>query len=318
MIGYLKDSLLTRRGAWGLPQSGDWTFLFYNNYHPHYSDIDVLWFCGGEPHPRVVTKVSREPERPRREYSGLQQVHSVAPRWTPRPLELEEHDGCWMLWMEGVPGSRFDPAKVPAVAGSIVEAVAGIHCALRRPPADARPDRFQLSVVDPLRALSRFGSAGAVSSGCGRLLETTTREWFETLPVIPQHGDLYDGNLLHHRGAWRVIDWETFGAVDLPAYDLFTLLLSLLLNGGSRCREWPAGLTAQTPGLVAQYGRRIRLSQSDLALLLPLTLANWFYIQWRDGRTEFSNRMYVTITDYFENCRQWEQIFFSEAAEWRH
>jgi hypothetical protein len=49
--------------------------------------------------------------------------------------------------------------------------------------------------------------------------------------------------------------------------------------------------------------------------LLPLTLANWFYLQWTDGRVEFSNRLYPAIKDYFENRERWENIFLSRATQ---
>jgi hypothetical protein len=316
MIGYLKETLLAHRAAWGLPNSEDWTFLVYNNYHPHCSDIDVLWFCRGESHPRVVTKVSREPERPRREYSGLQEVHAVASRWTPRPLCLDEHESLWMLWMEGVPGTRLHARAIFGSAASVVESITGIHDALRRPPSGDSSERFRESALDPLTALSRFGNSAAVSEGCRRILETTSREWLGGLPVIPQHGDLYDGNLLCDRGAWRVIDWETFGTVTLPGYDLFTFLLSLLFARGRSSTEWPVGVTDRMPLLTAQYAARMGLGRKDMPLLLPLTLANWFYIQWRDGRAEFSNRIYATTADYFGHQRRWEETFFSEATEW--
>jgi hypothetical protein len=170
-------------------------------------------------------------------------------------------------------------------------------------------------VAEPLQALSEFGTSESVAKGCSRILANMSADRLETLPVIPQHGDLYAGNLLQHGQAWYVIDWESFGMVDLPGYDLYTVLLSLLLKDGENCREWHPKLMARIPGLVRLYGEKLGLSDTNLAILLPLTLANWFYVHLRDGRTEFSKRMYGTIMDYFENRDRWEKVFFSEAGE---
>jgi aminoglycoside phosphotransferase (APT) family kinase protein len=316
MIGRLKACLLARSGEWGLPQSAEWSFLFYNNYHPHCSDMDVLWFHNQENYPRLVTKMSREPERLRGEFASLRQVHAAAPKWTPRPLDFCAEGPFWTLWMQGVPGARFTGRPAGAVLSSMVETIAGIHAAVRSPKTGAQPDRFRSSVAEPLRVLSEFGPALAVPEGCRRLLAAAGPERFQTLPVIPQHGDLYDGNLLRHSGGWYVVDWESFGMVDLPAYDLYTLLLSLLLADGQTCRQWRPELAARIPGLVKLYGERLELSEADLAMMLPLTLANWFYVHWRDGRASFLKRMYPTIADYFENREQWETVFLSRAGEW--
>jgi hypothetical protein len=316
MIGRLKACLLDRSGEWGVPQSGEWSFLFYNNYHPHCSDMDILWFRDGEEYPRLVTKISREPGRLRGEFASLRQVHAAAPKWTPRPLDFSADGQFWTLWMQGVPGARFGGTPTGAVLRSIVETIAGIHAAVRSPQGSAQPDRFRNTVAEPLRVLSEFGPAPSVPDGCRRLLATAGPERLQALPVAPQHGDLYDGNLLHHAGGWYVVDWESFGVVDLPAYDLYTLLLSLLLTDGETCRQWRQELAGQIPNLVKLYGERFGLAPADLAMMLPLTLANWFYVHWRDGRASFLKRMYPVIADYFENRERWEMVFFSRAGEW--
>jgi hypothetical protein len=315
MISEWKTCLLDHAGEWGLPQTGEWSFLFFNNYHPHCSNMDVLWFWNAEKHPRVVTKISREPARPRREFTNLQQAYAAAPEWVPRPLHFGAQGNFWTLWMQGVPGMRFKRRHTAGVMRSMVETVARLHAATGLPSGNVQPDRYRRSVTEPLHALREFGSSPAVEEGCRRLFAKTGADWIGLLPVISQHGDLYDGNLLEHNGGWHVVDWESYGMVDLPAYDLYTLLLSMLLVDGATCREWRSGLTDKIPGLTGLYGERLGLSRRDLALLLPLTLANWFYVQWKDGRAEFSERFYPTIADYFENSDRWENIFLSRANQ---
>ena len=65
----------------------------------------------------------------------------------------------------------------------------------------------------------------------------------------------------------------------------------------------------EVPALVKEYARHLKLSFEDIRLLLPLTLANWFYLQWSDGRREFTSSMYKIIQDYFEHTNAWEKVF---------
>jgi hypothetical protein len=63
------------------------------------------------------------------------------------------------------------------------------------------------------------------------------------------------------------------------------------------------------PGLVEHYAETLGTAPIDIRLMLPLTLANWFYLQWCDGRAAFSTRMYRIINHYFENVESWETVF---------
>jgi hypothetical protein len=127
--------------------------------------------------------------------------------------------------------------------------------------------------------------------------------------VIPQHGDLFLGNLIGGAGSWRVVDWETFGAVDLPFYDLFTLLLSLLRSTGDTPEHWDPALARKVPQVIAFYAQQLNLSVADIPLLLPLSLANWFYIHWIDGRQKFTATMCKMLQHYFDNTPMWETVF---------
>src|SRR5205085_5636862 len=117
--------------------------------------------------------------------------------------------------MEGVPGLRFRAGDrhPPAKLGSLVEMVASMHCAIRT--TEVRPDsrRYSRVVLEPLRTVAEFGEASAVRSGCESLTERCSQDWVRSVPVIPQHGDLFFSNVLSYRGQWHIVDWESFGVI---------------------------------------------------------------------------------------------------------
>ena len=202
MIEDCKRILSTRAAEWGLPTVGEWNLLFHNNYQPTCSTINLLWFYGNEEFPRVVTKMYRDHSVLAQEFQSLQAVYPLAPRYVPRPMHLGEAEGFGMLWMEGVPGRRIPPGRrhAASVLAESVDMLVSIHRAVNKGTEQVDADRHARMVAAPLDAV--LESCGpAVRDGCLALLETATAGWLRTLPVIPQHGDLFIDNILRHREA---------------------------------------------------------------------------------------------------------------------
>ena len=44
---------------------------------------------------------------------------------------------------------------------------------------------------------------------------------------------------------------------------------------------------AQIPPVIGGDAGKLKLTDADLRLLLPIALGNWFYVQWSDGRRVF-------------------------------
>ncbi len=62
-------------------------------------------------------------------------------------------------------------------------------------------------------------------------MKSMERFFGKTIPVIPQHGDLVFYNIGLREGDIDkaiIIDWDAYGAVDLPMYDLFLFLRSFM------------------------------------------------------------------------------------------
>jgi hypothetical protein len=300
---------MEQAAGWNLPQDGPWRFLFHNNYHPHVSNIHLLWFHGKETAPCVVTKICREASVLTREFEGMQQVYREIPGLVPRPLYCGKQGGFWTLWMEGLRGSRFclDTVYSPSVLCSIGQTVLKFHVGMRMPTSRYGADRHSRMVAEPLETLSRFGSAPAVIGGCQDLSREASPSWVGALPAIPQHGDFCFGNLFSDSRETRVLDFESFGLIDLPGVDLFTLLLSPLITASPAVELWPGEAKAQISRVIDSYARSIGLSATDLHLLFPLALANWLHVKLLDeGNRGFAEKLYRVANLCFENRRLWE------------
>ncbi len=51
-----------------------------------------------------------------------------------------------------------------------------------------------------------------------------------TLPSIPQHGDLWPSNIVRYRRRWWLLDYEDFGQIRVPLYDMYHLLRSCMVQ----------------------------------------------------------------------------------------
>jgi hypothetical protein len=308
MISIWKSYLIEQAASWNLPKDDQWRFLFHNNYQPQQSYITLLWFHRGDIEPRVVTKICRAPDVLKREFENMQQVYPEIPNLMPRPLHFGKHGDFWTLWMDGVPGLRLNPESQDSamILRSVAETVLKIHLAMRKPASGYGAERHRRMVLDPLETLSGFGSAPAVINGCQCIARQASPGWVNALPAIPQHGDFVFGNLISDKNGVYVIDWEAYGRIDLPLCDLFTFFTSPLLTTGSTPEIWSDDAKRQIPKLVESYATAIGLSASDLPLLFPLTLANWFRSQLDDGHRSFAEKLYKIVNLYFENRPLWE------------
>jgi hypothetical protein len=310
MIGELRRFLLDHSSAWGLPADGEWSPLWHNNYHPHCSNLNVLWFHNSDTFPRVVTKLYHTATIPDREYDNLRFAYTHAPEIVPKPLHCGSQNGFSALWMGGLSGLRVEPhdCRRPAVLKSLTETVLSFHAAVKQ-RSEGFGDRYQRSTVEPLQTLAAYGDSRVVREGCAAVAQAVSVNWLAGLPIIPQHGDLVVTNVLRHGDQWHMVDWESFGTIDLPFHDLFTLLFSALRPAGPTPENWDSALVKRIPAAVSLYAGSVGISPDDVAKLIPLILANWFHLQWSDGRKEFTRLMYQSIQHYFANTQLWNNVF---------
>jgi hypothetical protein len=311
MVNKLTARLVENSRSWGIPGAGPWRFWLYNNSHAHCTNMDVMWFQDSDEFPRVVTKLDSKPGILAREFENLSMVYSCAPDCVPRPLAFGPVDDFWALWMEGLPGLPFRRTTSAENLLPIVQMLVRLHSAVRQEPSE--PGRYRREVVDPIQAVAQFGDSAIVRAACDHLLRTVDEKWIQSLPVIPQHGDLCAGNVISFRGEPRVVDWETFGKVNLPFFDLFTFLVSLIAPDGVPPESPDPDLFELAPALIDAYAQGIGVDACT-SNLLPLVLVNWFHLMWKDGRANFTARMYRLIEHVFRNPDFWQSLFLPATA----
>jgi hypothetical protein len=312
MIGIAKNFVIAKSAEWHLPADGEWNCVVYNNYQPQCTNLNLMWFHNGGDFPRVMVKFCDDRNRLKVEFENLRDARECAPAVVPKALHFGRQGHMWGLWTEGVPGSVLSSAKsrLPNVLRGLTTMIASMHAASRR-QEDPDPRRYRRLVQQPLEAVAQFGPSIAVQTGCSRLAAAISPQWLNSLPVIPQHGDLYSGNILSSHDDFYIVDWESYGAIDLPFYDLLTLLYSLLRETGETPAGWDPALTKLIPSLIRSYAEKLQMNPADVSQLLPLALANWFYLHLKDSRASFTDNMYPTIQQYFEAPEFCQRVFGS-------
>ena len=82
-----------------------------------------------------------------------------------------------------------------------------------------------------------------------------------SLPLIVQHGDLTPDNVLSDKGKIKVIDWDNFGKIDLPLFDLL-----VFLQRWSGIRD--VSFVDKYPAVIEEYFKRFKIDKKALKLLL--------------------------------------------------
>lgn len=313
MIKEYEKFLYEMSTGWGLTVTGPLKFFLFNNYHPHSTNIDIFWFHRTERSPFLVTKLSRVAVHFEREYENLKQGYAHQLVCIPRPLYCGRL-GCFhTLWMTGLRGSPTSPGdpRLAKYIGRLVDAVIDMHRRLRCPGHEPEGQRVRRLVEEPLKTVAEYGTSATVRRCCQALQKTCSDLVAHQLPVIPQHGDLFFGNVLRNGRQFYFVDWENFNIIDFPYYDLFTLLFSFLRRFGRTPEHCPARVAKQIPKLIRRYTSELSLSVGNPAPLFPLTLANWFHMLYSFGRQKFAGEMYKSIESYFENEHRWQKTLFN-------
>jgi hypothetical protein len=212
---------------------------------------------------RYVAKLARSAGND----GGLRQeaaiLNDFADRWDearmPRLVALDTVQGFAVLVQTAVPGRPLNIRSTRRRGAVLASQVAGWAS---HAPVTGVSDRhwFEDRVSGPLRALA------ADLPGCAALVERTLEVAAPLdragLPVVLEHGDLREGNVLTRRSDIAVVDWETARVDGLPGADL-AVFCSYVAMARRGARE-PAAAAAAVRSTYAAGGAGRRLVSREL------------------------------------------------------
>ncbi|HWP02577.1 MAG TPA: phosphotransferase [Gemmatimonadaceae bacterium] len=125
--------------------------------------------------------------------------------------------------------------------------------------------------------------APLIGDGRVRAIERAVRDLPDRVPWVWQHGDFWPANILRHGTGYTILDFEQYGLVGVPLYDLFHLVstCSNLRDTWQRAKHlaWfdrfsePGTFTYACREVLASAIRRARLAPGEVAAgLLYYTL----------------------------------------------
>ena len=251
----------------GRESSCSTAWLVYTNRGQKRSSVLVFVFPSDSSSPRAIVKLSRDAASISREFNALQRLSDRLPDHVPQPYLHGETHGLAYLAMEAVAAKASTPVAFAGLVPDALRELITFHGQLAEGPMSLAT--LESEVLDPLVEFER--TWGPHHRDLNLLCESLRRRlgtlMTVELPQLPQHGDFCVDNLLiRPDGRIVVVDWEEFGAVRLPAYDLLTLFASVEPRG-----DPPAYLDLLRTTLEV-YGREMHIDRGWLAALLPIGL----------------------------------------------
>jgi hypothetical protein len=159
----------------------------------------------------------------REEFKILNEVHSIIPKIVPMPLALEQIGHYNVIISEGVKHRSLNKFDLVLRQKNIINVFNTFtDLGVKNFTLD-NPVQDHLSIIrESAHKLNQLNIHGPLN----KWLESTDFSEIQLLPHIMQHGDFLQNNIGMHKGDIYIFDWEDFGQVKLPGYDLFLFLFS--------------------------------------------------------------------------------------------
>lgn len=199
--------------------------------------------------------------------------------YMPEPLGFTTCEGWELLISEGVEHRPLHPNPLVHAPGAsrVTREIWRYFAAASRAPRDDDPHHAHESLLARLRQTfrdSQFAPLVAQWSSAVALRELAA------LGAVAQHGDFVANNLGMTRRGLRVFDWEDFGKVSLPGFDVCTLAVSLvneIAPDAVMRRDGP--LASRVEAFVAPACKPIGIDLDLFWRLVPLYLLAFLHLK---------------------------------------
>ena len=228
------------------------------------------------PHTYITVKVSRNADL-QREFESQRASYSVLPEYVPEPLAFGESKGLFLLASEGVPHVRLTMVtmrgarkRIPCAIGEYARRSTGVFVNQKSTSQHLDDlDNAIYSLRDRRLAIA-----------LGSYIRSVELEKVHMLPHIRQHGDFVINNIGITDTGIVIFDWEDFGRVELPGFDIGLLLMSCLGYNADFIKLWfEQGVPQDLDEVIAAAREGLGLSRAMLWMLLPLYLVHFLYLK---------------------------------------
>jgi aminoglycoside phosphotransferase (APT) family kinase protein len=283
MINDIITQVARAQGSQKLLAGGPLAYSLYNNRGGATSSILIFGFAAGGTRPAVTVKLYRDRARASREYAALARLAPKLPERVPNPYLTGELHGWAFLAMEGMAGGPVAAARLRGHLASIVDLVVALHRESDEGPMSQADVAAEIEA--PLRAFERNYASGRTGLEwlCRAVGMHLASLGDVPLPRVSQHGDFTLGNLLAGpKGTVGVVDWEEFGQIRTPAYDLSVLFSNLPRRDPFADRK----LGQACFGALAAYAAATGLDRHWLRVLVPVGMMQFVLFCASEGREE--------------------------------
>lgn len=212
-----------------------------------------------------------------REYQSLQDAFQLLPEYVPAPLAFGKSQGLGMLACEGVRHARLSNVMLAQARDRLVRgmrdySVRSVHYFTMRNASASHLRTFE-EILAGLgdRALSDVMTGYLRELNLGRI---------EALPHVRQHGDLVANNVGITDTGIVIFDWEDFGRVHLPGFDVGVFLTSCLKYDSTLVKRWFEGATPEVLEAVVQdVCKVLEIDRSLFWSMLPMYLCHFLLLK---------------------------------------
>lgn len=224
----------------------------------------------------ITVKASKNADL-QREFECQTISHAALPEYVPAPLAFGEAKGLSLLASEGVPHAKL---TATAMRGAGARLFCGIKEYARRSAGTFATQQWTSAHHQELeKVLIRLDDkklAALLESYISRL----GVEQMLLLPHIRQHGDLVVSNIGVTTRGMVIFDWEDFGRVELPGFDIALLLVSSLDYDVALLRRWfELREPRELDDIIIAAADDLGFSRPMLWGLLPVYLAHFLYLK---------------------------------------
>lgn len=258
--------------------------FLYNNYDLTDGSVLLFLFDQTSTTPFAVLKLARNRSILIREYENLNTIDSICPGLAAAPLFFDQAADYYVLGTAPLIANRLSGYRARSRKLKRVSArLAKLHELLRSQSPSTmfqvehfmRPFAGLYDTELPVTVADFFNDLAAVHA-----------QLIRQFPVeeISQHGDLYFDNILAKGRRVYFLDWEDFGEIKLPGYDLFSLVFDVcgLQDGAVAQLE---ELIDSVAGKTVNYFRKLGIPSGVVEALISFTLVQQYHRSWTLGRT---------------------------------